>query len=281
MSKARVSLPGDWVIQLRRFLSVLGFAVLVLVASACSSTNALDNTLGWTPEKLYAEAKGEMSSNNWPAAIKLLEKLESRYPFGRWAQQAQIDLAYAQYKDNERVLALAAVERFLKLHPNHASLDYVYYLKGLINFNEQQGLVANLGGQDLSERDLRAAREAFDAFKEVTTRWPDSKYAADSIARMRYLVNSMARGELLIARYYFRRGAFVAAANRAQSVVRQYRDTPSIEDALYIMYASYDKLGLADLRSDTERVFKLNYPSSDLLARGFDNDDRSWWQLWR
>lgn len=268
-------------IQLQRLLLVVLLSVLTLALSACSSTNALDNTLGWPPEKLYAEAKGEMSSNNWPAAIKLLEKLESRYPFGRWAQQAQIDLAFVHYKDNERVLALAAVERFLKLHPNHQSLDYVYYLKGLINFNEQQGLIANLGGQDLSERDLRAAREAFDAFKEVSTRWPDSKYAADSVARMRYLVNSMARGELLIARYYFKRGAFVAAANRAQAVMRQYRDTPSVEEALYIMYASYDKLGLADLRSDAERVFKLNFPSSDLLARGLESDDRSWWQIWR
>lgn len=253
----------------------------LLLVAGCASTDGLDSTLGWTPEKLYAEAKGEMSSGNWPASIKLLEKLESRYPFGRWAQQAQIDLAYAHYKDNERALALAAVDRFLKLHPNHQSLDYVHYLKGLINFNEQQGLLANLGGQDLSERDLRAAREAFDAFKEVLTRWPDSKYAEDATARMRYLVNSMAQGELHIARYYFRRGAFVAAANRAQTVVKQYRETPSVEDALYIMYASYDRLGLADLRSDTERVFKLNFPKSDLLARGFDIDDRRWWQLWR
>ena len=272
---------GDSVIQLQRLLLVIFMSLLVLVTSACSSATALDPTLGWTPEKLYAEAKGEISSSNWAAAIKLLEKLESRYPFGRWAQQAQLDLAYVHYKDNERVLALAAVERFLKLHPNHQSLDYVYYLKGLINFNEQQGLIANLGGQDLSERDLRAAREAFDSFKEVTTRWPDSQYASDSLARMRYLVNSMARGELLIARYYYKRGALVAAANRAQNVVRQYRDTPSIEEALYIMYASYDKLGLADLRTDTERVFKLNFPSSDLLARGYDADDRRWWQIWR
>lgn len=256
-------------------------ALLAATTSGCGTTDSQDGTLGWTPEKLYAEAKSEMSSGNWAQAIKLLERLESRYPFGRWAQQAQIDLAYVHYKDGERVLALAAVDRFLKLHPNHAALDYVYYLRGLINFNEQQGLIANLGGQDLSERDLRASREAFDSFKEVITRWPDSRYAADSVDRMRYLVNSMARGELHIARYYFRRGAFVAAVNRAQNVLRQYRDSSSVEDALYIMYASYEKLGLADLRQDTERVFKLNFPNSDLLARGFDNEDRRWWQVWR
>lgn len=257
------------------------FVVCAVLLSACSTTDGYDNTLGWSPEKLYAEAKGEISSNNWAAAIKLLEKLESRYPFGRWAQQAQIDLAYVHYKDNERVLALAAVERFLKLHPNHLALDYVYYLKGLINFNEQQGLMANLGQQDLSERDMRASREAFDAFKEVVVRWPDSKYAPDAADRMTYLVNSMARGELHIARYYYKRGAYVAAANRAQNVLRQYRDSPSLEEALYIMHTSYERLGLVDLRDDIARVFKLNFPQSDLLARGYAADDRSWWQVWR
>ena len=214
-----------------RCLIALAGAVLAIALSACSTSDGPDNTIGWTPEKLYAEAKDEMRAGSWVAALKLLEKLESRYPFGRFAQQAQIDIAYVHYKEGERVLALAAVDRFIKLHPNHGSMDYVFYLRGLINFNEQQGLMANLGGQDLSERDLRAARESFDSFKELIVRWPESKYASDSTARMRYLVNSMANGEMHIARYYYRRGAFVAAANRAQNVVKQYRDSPVVEDA--------------------------------------------------
>lgn len=267
--------------KLARILGSIVTALLVATLIGCGTTDPPDNTIGWTPEKLYAEAKDNLNSNAWAAAIKLLEKLEARYPFGRWAQQAQLDLAYAHYKDGERALALAAVDRFVKLHPNHASLDYVYYLKGLINFNEQQGFIANLGGQDLSERDLRAAREAFDSFKEVITRWPDSKYAPDSTARMRYLVNSMASGEVHIARYYYRRGAYVAAANRAQSVVRQYQQTPAVEEALYLLTMAYEKLGMDDLRADAERVLKLNFPESTLLAQGLPELDRRWWQLWR
>ena len=267
-------------VSLRYLMALLG-AMLFIVLSACSTSDGPDNTIGWTPEKLYAEAKDEMRSGSWVAALKLLEKLESRYPFGRYAQQAQIDIAYVHYKEGERVLALAAVDRFIKLHPNHSSMDYVFYLRGLINFNEQQGLIANLGGQDLSERDLRAARESFDSFKELITRWPESKYATDSVARMRYLVNSMANGEMHIARYYYRRGAFVAAANRAQNVVKQYRDSAVVEDALYVMWQSYDKLGLSELKNDAERVFKLNFPNSPLPGVGLASVDKSWWQIWR
>ncbi len=222
-----------------------------------------------------------MASGNWEAAVKQLERLEARYPFGRWAQQAQLDTAWAHFKDNERALSLAAIERFMKLHPNHASIDYALYLKGLVNFNEQQGLLARFGNQDLSERDQAGLRDAFDAFKELVTRFPDSKYAPDAQARMQYLVNSMARGQVHIARYYFRRGAYVAAANRAQEVVRQYQQTPAIEEALYVLVRSYERLGLDDLRADAERVLRRNFPDSALLTTGLPEDDRRWWQVWR
>src|SRR5690606_29382062 len=171
-------------------------AIPIVSLAACCTTDGPDATLGWTPDRLYAEAKDEMASGNWAAAIKLLEKLEARYPFGRWAQQAQLDVAWVHFKDNERALSLAAIDRFMKQHPNHASLDYALYLKGLVNFNEQQGLFARFGSQDLSERDQAALRESFDAFKELLVRFPDSKYAPDAQARMRYLVNSMARGKV-------------------------------------------------------------------------------------
>ena len=253
---------------------------LVLLVAACSTGNAPDETLGWSPEKLYADAKDEMSAGRYDSAIKQLERLEARYPFGRWAQQAQIDTAYAQYRQGNRALALAALDRFLKLYPNHEALDYVYYLKGLCNFNDQQGWLASLGGQDLAERDLEAAREAFDAFKQVVTRYPESRYADDSEARMKYLVNSMATGEVHIARYYYLRGAYVASANRAQTAIRKYPQAPAIEDALYILMLSYDKLGIEDQRADAERVLKLNFPQSDLNRR-LEREDRSWWQVWR
>ncbi len=265
---------------LMRIFAAAGVA-LTLLLGACSTTDQRDPTLGWTPEKLYAEAKDEMKSGRWVAAIKLLEKLEARYPFGRWAQQAQLDIAYSQYKENDRAVALASTDRFLRQFPTHPSLDYVYFLRGLINFNEQQGWLASLGGQDLSERDLRAAREAFDAFREVVTRFPDSKYANDAEARMKYLVNSMAAGEVHIARYYFRNGAYIAAINRAQRTVRQYQQAPAIEEALYIMMASYDRLGLDELRADTERVMKSNFPRSELLSKGYLATERSWWQVWK
>lgn len=257
-------------------------AVLAVVSlAACGTADPPDPTLGWTPERLYAEARDEMASGNRQAAIKMLEKLEARYPFGRWAEQAQLDIAWAHFKENERALSLAAIDRFMKLHPNHAAYDYALYLKGLVNFNEQQGLMARLGGQDLSERDQAALRESFDAFKELITRFPDSRYAADAEARMRYLVNSMARGKVHIARYYFNRGAYVAAANRAQEVIRDYQEAPALEEALYLLMRSYEKLGLDDLRADAERVMRLSFPDSELLRSGLPQDDRRWWQVWR
>ena len=256
-------------------------AASLFALAACSGTKEPDTTFGWTPERLYAAAKEEMAMGNWAAAIKQLERLEARYPFGKWAQQAQIELAYAHYRDNERALALATIDRFLKLYPDHPALDYVYYLKGLVNFNEQEGFMARLGGQDLAERDLQAAREAFDAFKVVVTRFPESKYAADAEARMRYLVNAMATGQVRIARYYFMRGAYVAAANRAQEVVRQYQQAAAVEEALYILWQSYDRLGLVDLRDDTARVLERNFPQSELMRKGLTADDRRWWQVWR
>ena len=254
---------------------------IALSLGACSTADGPDPTVGWSADRLYDDAKDELKSGNWTQAIKQLERLESRYPFGKCAQQAQIDLAYANYKEGDRALALAAVDRFMKLHPNHPNLDYAYYLKGLINFNEQQGFLSSLGGQDLSERDLRAARDAFDAFREVLTRWPEGPYAADSRERMQYLVDSMAQGEVHIARYYFDRQAYVAAANRAESVVKLYQQSSAIEQALFIMMVSYERLGLKDLHQDAERVFKLNFPDSRLPQSGLAKIDRRWWEFWR
>ncbi len=253
---------------------------MVIAVAACAA-NPPDVTIGWSPDRLYSEAKDEIASGNYTKAVELLEKLESRYPFGRWAQQAQLEIAWSQYKGGERALALSAIDRFIRLHPEHPALDYALYLKGLINFNEQQGLLASFGSQDLAERDLQAAREAFDTFKQLATRFPDSKYTPDAEARMNYLVNSMARGEMLIARYYLQRGANVAAANRAQNVIRQYQEAPAVEDALAILVQAYDRMGLDDLRDDSQRVLDRSFPDSKAKSRVLTDDNRRWWQVWR
>jgi len=251
-----------------------------LVLAGCGTLQEVDETVGWPPDQLYSEASKDIERRNWGQAIKLLEKLEARYPFGRWAEQAQLQIAYAHYRNNERVLAVAALDRFIKLHPNHPALDYALYMKGVVNFNEQEGLFAALGKQDLAERDLQAARDAFDAFRILINRFPQSQYVADAEARMAYLIDSMAAGELAVARYYFRRGAYVAAANRAQGVVRQFPTARSTEQALAMLADSYDKLGLPELRDDTRRVLEKSFPDS-ARASAAPPESARWWQFWR
>src|ERR1043166_2756995 len=238
----------------------------------------IDETKNWSVSKLYSEARTEMSDGNYAKAIKLYEKLESRFPYGRFAQQAQLEVAYAYYKDGEVASSIAACERFIKLHPNHPNVDYAYYLKGLANFNGDLGLLNIIGQQDLTERDPKAAREAFQSFKDLASRYPDSKYSGDARSRMNYLVNALASHEVHVARYYLKRGAFVAAANRAQAVLTSYPQTPANEEALLIMVKSYDALGISELRDDAERVLKKNFPKSKYL---YGNTASSpWWKLW-
>jgi outer membrane protein assembly factor BamD len=253
---------------------------LVLLFSACSLLpDSKDETKNWSAEKLYSEAMSELSHGSYDRAVTYFETLDSRYPFGIYAQQAQMEIAYAHYKADEQPEALAAVERFLKLHPNHPDADYMFYLRGLINFNDKLGLFDFVSDQDPTERDPKATREAFDSFKLLVNRFPQSKYTPDAILRMKYLVNAMAQYEIHVSRYYYRRGAYVAALNRAQSVIKQFPDTPSGEDALYLMVLSYDRLGQVELHDDTERVFKANYPNSPLLTGGRVKA-KSWWKFW-
>ena len=267
---------------LARSAAVLAVAIaMCLPGCGVFGKGDVDRTAKMSPQEIYAEAKDEMNSGRYSAAVKLLIRLEARFPFGVWAQQAQLDTAYAYYKDNDRVQALVTIERFIRLYPTSDLLDYAYYLKGLVNFNEDQGLIAGLGGQDLSERDQRAARESFEAFRQVITRYPESRYADDSRARMAYLVNAMAGGEVHIARYYYVRGAYIAAINRAQGVVKQYQTSPAVEEALYIMVKGYEKLGLEQQRADSERILRTNFPETQLFVRGLNLKERSWWEVWR
>ena len=252
------------------------FAIFGLAGCAGSTE---DETVGWSAQRLYGEAKDAMSSKDWPRAVKYLEKLEARYPYGRFAQQAQLEIAYCHYKDGERPSAVAAVDRFIKMYPNHASADYAWYLKGLINFNDQLGFLSFLYSQDPTERDPKATREAFAAFKALDDKFPNSKSPPDSLQRMNSLINAMAQYEVHVANYYYRRGAYLAALNRAQDAVTNYSDAPAREEALFLMIRAYDKLGMPVLRDDTQRVFTLNYPNSRFLnpnAKG----EAPWWQFW-
>jgi outer membrane protein assembly factor BamD len=260
--------------------AILLAALVLAAAGGCAGTGADDETIGWSAQRLYGEAKDEMASKNWTKAIKLLEKLEARYPYGRYAQQAQLEVAYCQYKDGERAAAIAAADRFIKLYPNHPNVDYAWYLKGLINFNELQGMLSWLTTPDMSDRDPKASREGFLAFKEVVTRYPESRYAEDAAARMRYLVNALANNEVHVARYYMKRGAYVAAANRAQYAIAHYPQAPAVEEAMVILMRAYGSLGVTDLRDSTERVLMKNFPNSIYLKPGGGRKKIPWWRLW-
>ncbi len=265
----------------RSLLALLLIAAASVLLSGCGLLpKDTDETQGWSAQKLYGEAKDAMSARSWDRAIKYLEKLEARYPYGRFAQQAQLDVAYAYWKFNERASAIAAADRFIKLYPNHANVDYAYYLKGLVNFNENTGIFSVMDNPDMSERDSKGTREAFDAFKELVTRFPESKYSEDAQARMRYLVNSLAQYEVHVARYYMRRGAFVAAANRAQYAVQSYPQAPALEEAVFIMVKAYDSLGMTDLRDAADRVMRKNFPESRYLTGKGPDRKVPWWKLW-
>ena len=256
----------------------------IALLSGCAG-DVNDETAGWSQNKLYVEAKDAMEGGDNAKCVKYFEKLEARYPFGPYAQQSQINVAYCHWKDGELAQAITAVDRFLQLHPGHPTVDYAYYLKGLITFNDNMGFLGKLTGQDLSERDPRAARDAFEAFKTLTTRFPESKYTPDALDRMRYIVNSLADSDVGTARYYYRRGAYLAAINRAQRAITDYDRAPSTEEALYILHKSYEALNMKDLSNDALRVLKLNFPESQILVTGkrtgADENKASWWQIWR
>jgi outer membrane protein assembly factor BamD len=254
-------------------------AACVLMLTACSSTKT-DPTAGWSSNKIYAEAKDEINTGAYDRAVPLLEKLEGRAAGTPLAQQAQLDKAYAHFKNGEPILAIATLDRFMKLHPASPAIDYALYLKGVINFNDDLGVFSAVTRQDLSERDQKAAKESFDSFKELVARFPSSRYAPDASARMNYIVNSLAQSEVHVARYYFERSAYLAAINRAQSAITDYQGVPALEEALYIIVKSYDALNMPQMRDDTLRVLENNYPQTPYLTQGFKSKTQPWWKLW-
>ena len=265
----------------RRPLVRAAMLSLAVALAGCSSWfNKDDGDIQGSAEKLYEEAKADMAAGGWLNAIKKLERVEGRAGGTLLAQQSQLDLAYANWKAGEKATALSVLDRFVKLNPSSPGLDYALYLRGLINFNDDSGLLGQFANQKLSERDQQDSRDAYTSFKQLVEQFPESKYTPDAQLRMDYIVNALADYEVHVARYYLRRGAYIAAANRAQQAVTVYPQTPAIEEALYIMGRAYDKLGLAELRDDADRVLKTNFPQSRYIADTGPAQDKPWWQFW-
>lgn len=254
--------------------------VLLLGLFACGSTTKKDPADSMSVEQLYEDASDELSAGNWDRASKLYEKLEARAAGTTIAQQAQLDLAYAQFKTGQKDPALATLARFIKLHPSSPALDYAYYLQGLINFNDNLGILGSFTRQDLSERDQQASRDAYQSFRQLVTQFPESKYTPDAKLRMNHIVNSLAQYEVHVARYYYKREAYLAAANRAQQAVQEFQHSPATEEALYILTLSYERLGMKELRDDAQRVLSTNFPTSRYVKDGFLVPEKPWWQLW-
>lgn len=245
------------------YLRLLLVLFLLLDLSACSTIKSwlpekVDETKTWSASKLYSEAKYNLTSGNYKTAIDYYEKLEARYPYSRYAQQAQLESAYAYYRYEEPEAAIAATEHFIKLYPRHQHVDYAYYLRGLVSFPGRKNIFEYIWPQDESKRDIKSSRESFQYFKQLAERFPDSIYTQDALYRMRYLRNKIAKHELHVAQFYLDQQAYLAAASRAKTVLLHYQGTPAVHDALLILIQAYDALNLPQLAADTRKVYALN-----------------------
>lgn len=258
---------------------LLLIAILALTA-ACSSKEVVDENL--SESELYQQAQADLDNKSYTSAVSKLKALESRYPFGRYAEQAQLELIYAYYKNVEPEASKSAAERFIRLHPQHANVDYAYYLKGLASFDQDRGLLARFLPLDMTKRDPGAARDSYNEFAQLTTRYPHSRYAPDAKQRMIYLRNLLAAYEIHVAHYYLTRQAYVAAANRGRYVVENFQETPAVGDGLAVMVEAYQRLSLNDLAATSLETLKLNYPDHPNLVDGQfvpreeEADNRSW-----
>ncbi|CAK0753165.1 Outer membrane protein assembly factor BamD [Gammaproteobacteria bacterium] len=247
-----------------RFIMVL---FLLMTAGGCALLpDEIDETKDWSANKLYSEAKSALDDGSYEQAIKYYEKLNARYPLGNYAQQSELEIAYAYYKSGEPASAIATLDRFIKLYPRHSNLDYTYYLRGLVNFNQGMNIVERYLPIDHAQRDPGAARQSFQDFGEVVRRFPDSKYVADARQRMIYLRNNLAWYEIHVARHYFGQNAYLAAVNRGKYVIEHYQQTPAVPEALALMVRSYRAMDMNDLADSSLRVLETNYPNHSVLA---------------
>ncbi|MDP5137526.1 outer membrane protein assembly factor BamD [Rheinheimera baltica] len=238
-------------------------SMLALTLTACAGKPKDVPNSTQTAQTMYQQAKEVLDKGLYNRAIEMLSAVENRYPFGPLARQIQLDLIYAYYKAGDVQKALASIDRFIRLNPNHPELDYVYYMRGLSNLQADENALHDAMGINRADRDLASTRQAFDDFKIMISSFPQSKYAAEAKKRMLSIKDTLAQHELLIADYYMRRGAYLAAANRGKYIVEFYRDSVLVEQALEVMVESYDKLGLTKLKEDTYQVLKLNFPQNN------------------
>ena len=251
---------------------------------ACSSDN-LDpirtETKGWTVSKLYDEASSQLAKHNWSRAIKLYEVLEATFPYGVYAQQGMLDLAYAYYNSDTPEMAIPEIDMFIRTYPTNSNMDYALYLKGYINYCNDNGLLARFSRQDLSERDPKGLKEAYAAFAEVANKYPNSKYAPDARDKMNHLVNALARGDLFRARHYMSIKAYLAALNRAQKLIHDYPNTVYVEEALAIQVVAYKNLGELTLSQQTQQVLNMNFKNSQYVKQPWIYQDMPWYAFWR
>jgi outer membrane protein assembly factor BamD len=270
----------------KRILPLIqSFFLALLVGTAltgCAIFGApteLDDTKGWPAERIYEAGATAMSDKDYDKALGYFKKLESRFPHGKYATQAKLEIIYANFKKNDPVSTLVAADRFIKIHPNHPNVDYAHYLKGLATFNER-GIIEKITKQNINDRDPKALKLSFAAFKDLTERYPKSRYYKDATQRMVYIVNTLAQHEMHVARYYMDRKAYLAALNRAKYVLEYYPKSDAVEDALVTMVSAYDYMDLTDLKEDSIRVLKTNYPENPLINGKLVQEERIWWKFW-
>lgn len=263
-----------------RTLAAATMLALVMGLAACGSTPKDEANTQQAIDKLYEDARADMAAGSFERAARTLETVENRAAGTLLSQQAQLDRAYVLWRQQERAQAISVLDRFIRLNPSSPGMPYALYLKGLSNFNENLGALSWLSRQSLSERDQQASRDAYLTFKQLVEQYPESTYAADARLRMDYIVNALADYEVHVARYYLKRGAYVAASNRAQQAITDFPQSPASEEALHILTVCYDRLGLDKLRDDTRRVLAQNFPQSRYLTGELTVDDTPWWQFW-
>lgn len=249
-----------------RLVNLAATTLLISMLYACASTDGEDDfERGETEAELYESALRYLDANQSIAAIDYLQFLEAQYPFGAYAEQSQLELVYAQYRAFDHEAAMASADRFIRLHPEHPNVDYAYYMRGLISFTRESSFISNFLPVDITMRDPGSARESFSHFSELLLRFPNSTYGPDARKRMTFLRNMLARTEINVANYYFRRGAYLAATNRGKFVVENFQGSPAVPDGLAVMSEGYALLGFDKLHNDTVRILALNYPNHPAL----------------
>ncbi len=267
---------------MKRILPLIQSLFLALLLSGCAifgEPTELDDTKGWQAKRIFEAGELAMADRDYEKALRYFKILASRFPHGRYATQAKLEIMYAHYKKEDPVSTLVAAERFIKIHPNHPNVDYAYYVKGLATFNER-GVIERITKQQINDRDPKALKLSFAAFKELTERYPKSRYYKDAVERMVYIVNTLAQHEMHVAYYYMNRKAYLAALNRAKYVLEYYPKSDSVEAALATMVSAYDYMELTDLKEDTIRVLETNYPNNPMITGKVVQEERTWWKFW-